>query len=164
MIPNYIGEYLYRTNTLKPIRTVEGQFLKFMQDCNRVYPGFGRQAIAVNDCQCEEYDPNDDDSLSEVDRSQRHVTSLRLPQASRGEKGVTPTTTPPSAITSEVPVTPSSTMSPPPSDSNTPPFDTSTTTAPDTTPDPNDKCGTYFSAPRGMNDPSQTELTPPLLS
>ncbi|CAL8138591.1 unnamed protein product [Orchesella dallaii] len=28
------------------------------------------------------------------------------------------------------------------------------TTTPDTTPDPNDKCGTYWSTPRGLHDPS----------
>jgi len=61
MLPNYIGEYLYRNNILRQIgkhRRFDGRkFLRFMQDVRRVYPGFDVNQIRTENCQCETCEP-----------------------------------------------------------------------------------------------------------
>jgi ISXO2 transposase-like protein len=56
MVPNYIGEFLYRTNTLSQYpkhRRNEGRkFLHFLRDLRRVYPGCDEQGISIGNCAC----------------------------------------------------------------------------------------------------------------
>jgi hypothetical protein len=55
MIPNYIGEYLYRTNVIRDVPGGFGhQLLHFLYDVGRVYPGLTGNPIQTEDCECEE--------------------------------------------------------------------------------------------------------------
>jgi len=54
MVPNYIGEFLYRHNTLRLIQADGAKFARFIQDVVRVYPGPNAAKIQVDDCECDE--------------------------------------------------------------------------------------------------------------
>jgi hypothetical protein len=52
MIPDYVGEYLYRRNILRDISTHGERFLRFVEDLARVYPGSGVEGVKREDCAC----------------------------------------------------------------------------------------------------------------
>lgn len=58
LIPNYIGEYLYRTNILSEVsnhrRNMGRRFQIYIRDMRRVFPGPLQTPISADDCACDE--------------------------------------------------------------------------------------------------------------
>lgn len=53
---SYIGEWMYRTNILDRCGSVQDQFVRFMYDVARAYPGIGFNPMTrdIENCQCPE--------------------------------------------------------------------------------------------------------------
>ncbi len=66
MVPNYIGEYLYRRNILDDVpdhkHLIGVKMYRFFEDVRKVYPGPGKIPITIEDCVCDDCVLSDTDS------------------------------------------------------------------------------------------------------